>query len=114
MREFCFLKFSPKHAQELTLAQGSVCFLISAESASHPSPSLLAAKLLLSLQSQDRVGRERWQHGSVCMSIDASCGCVTAATRGEKLTCGSVLFLVSLLPFSPVPVTGSGLEQCSG
>lgn len=65
MREFYFLKFSPKCAQELTLAQGSVCFLISAESASHPCPSLLAAKLLLSLQSQDRAGRERWQHSSL-------------------------------------------------
>lgn len=34
VREFYFLKFSPKCAQELTLAQGSVCFLISAVSLS--------------------------------------------------------------------------------
>lgn len=71
LREFYFLSFSPECAQELTLAQGPVCWLISVESASHPSPSLLAAELLLSLQCWDRLGRERWQQCCVCTSIDA-------------------------------------------
>lgn len=109
VREFYFLKFSPKCAQELTLAQGSVCFLISAGNFSSPpvSPGSKAAAVP-AVPGQGGQGRVAAQF-SVCTSIDTSCWCVTAATHGEKWTWGSVLFSsVCLLPFCPLPVTGSG------
>lgn len=123
VRQFYILRFSPKCAlhsvsqQELTTAQGFAACL-SASWLHHnlllfSPPSLLSAKLLLSLLVLGAgAGRERWQRCSLFTHALMLHVCMLKQPRMGKNEpggiCPPLVGLDFLFPFSPLPVTGSG------